>query len=62
MYNYISLSYKARAQRMCYMNTIHPMETHDIGFVDDRMECVVGGDVVGEDLNWRILPSKNPRK
>ena len=54
--------YKAGAQRTCYVNTIHPMETHDIGYVDDRMGCVVGGKAVDEDFNWRILLPKNPRK
>ena len=44
------------------MNTIHPMETHDIGSVDDRMGCVVGGKAVDEDFNRCILPPKNPRK
>ena len=36
------------------MNTIHPMETYDIGFVDDQMGCVVGGDAVDENFNRRI--------
>ena len=62
VYDYMNLIYKAGAQRTCYMNTIHPIETHDIGSVDDRTGCVVGGEAVDEDFNWHILPPKNPRK
>jgi len=35
VYDYVSPRYKAQAQRTCYMNTIHLIEIHDIGFVDD---------------------------
>jgi len=62
VYDYVSLRYKAQAQRTCYMNTTHPMETHDIGFVDDYMGCVVEGDVVDDNFNRRFLPPKNLRK
>jgi len=39
-----------------------PMETHDIGFVNDQMGCVVEGDALDEDFNRRILLPVNPQK
>ena len=62
VYDYMSPCYKAVAQKTYCMNTIHPMETHDIGFIDDQMGSVVGGDALDEDFNRRILLPTNPQK
>jgi len=62
VYDYVSSCYKAAVQRTCYMNTIHPMEMHDIGLTDNQMGCVVRGDAINEDFNRRILLNKTARK
>jgi len=48
-------------QKIIYLNAIHSIETHDLGFVDDNIGLVVGGHDLDEDFNKRILSPKNPR-
>ena len=62
VYDYVNVCYKSGTQRLCYMNTVHPMETHDMGSVDDRTGRVTGGDGLDDNFNRRILPPINPRK
>jgi len=49
-------------QATCYINIVHPMETHDIASMDDRTDHVVGGDSLDDDYNRCILPPLNPWK
>ena len=43
------------------MNVVHPMETHDLGIVDERTGAVIGGQELDDDYNRCILPPTNPR-
>ena len=36
VYDYVSVCYKLPTQSTCYMNSIHPIETHDMVSVDER--------------------------
>lgn len=62
VYDYVSACYKLPVQKACYMNSVHPMETHDMAAVDPSAGCVVGGEALDNDFNRRILPPVNPRK
>jgi len=44
VYDYVNVCYKSATQQMCYMNTVHLMETHDMTTADDRTGCVTGGE------------------
>ena len=61
VYDYVNLYYKAPTQRTIYLNVVHPMETHDLGVVDENTGAVVGGQELDEDFNRRILPPKSER-
>ena len=62
VYDYVNVCYKFGTQRLCYMNTAHPMETHDMATVDDRTGRVTGSEGLDDNFNRRILPPINPRK
>jgi len=62
VYDYVSVCYKLPTQNTYYMNSIHPMETHDIASVDERSRRVVSGEALDDEFNRRILPPTNPRK
>jgi len=48
--------------RTYYINSIHPMETHDLASMDDRIGRVGGERALDEDFNKHVLPPINPRK
>ncbi|KAJ8430892.1 hypothetical protein Cgig2_003885 [Carnegiea gigantea] len=60
VYDYVSDCYKAVSQSTIYMNSIHPMETHDFATVDDATGLLVGGEALDDGYNRRILPPLNP--
>jgi len=62
VYNFVNVCYKSSKLRMCYMNTMHPMKTHDMATVVDRIGRVSGGEGLDDDFNRRILLPINPRK
>ncbi|KAJ8423715.1 hypothetical protein Cgig2_002087 [Carnegiea gigantea] len=62
VYDYVSACYKGQTQASCYINILHPIETHDMAFVDDRMGCVIGGEALYNDYRQHILPPINPHK
>uniref|UniRef100_A0A7C8YUM5 CCHC-type domain-containing protein n=1 Tax=Opuntia streptacantha TaxID=393608 RepID=A0A7C8YUM5_OPUST len=62
VYDFVNVCYKSSTQRLCYMNTVHLMETHDMATVDDTTGRVTGGEGLDDDFNRRILPPINPRK
>jgi len=62
VYDLVNVCYKSSTHTMCYMNSVHPMETHDMATVDDRTGRVVGGKALDDEFNRRILPPINPRK
>jgi len=62
VYDYVNVYDKVSLQKTCCMNSIHPMETHDMSTTDDRTGHVIGGDALDDDFNHRILPLINPRK
>ena len=62
VYDFVNVCYKAPTHKMCYINRVHPMETHDMATVDDRTGRVIGGEVLDDEFNRRILPPINPRK
>ncbi|KAJ8435885.1 hypothetical protein Cgig2_010918 [Carnegiea gigantea] len=61
VYDYVSNYYKAATQNMMYMNSIHPMEMHDSTAVDNATRLVVGGEVLDDGYNRRMLLPINPR-
>ncbi|KAJ8446519.1 hypothetical protein Cgig2_027481 [Carnegiea gigantea] len=61
VYDYVSDCYKAGSQNMIYMNSIHPMETHDSATLDNATGLVIGGEVLDDGYNRRIRPPVNPR-
>ena len=61
VYDFVNVCYKSVTQTLCFMTTIHPMETHDMATMDDRTEHVVGGEALDDEYNRRILPPTNPR-
>jgi len=61
VYDYVSDCYKGATQGTIYMNSIHPMETHDSATVDNATGLVVGGEALDDGYNRRILPPINPR-
>ena len=62
VYDFVNVCYKSSTQTMCYMNSVHPMETHDMATVDDITGRVIGGEALDDEFNRRILPPINPRK
>ena len=62
VYDFVNVWYKTCTQRLCYMNNVHPMETHDMATVDERTGRVSGGAALDDNFNRRILPPINPRK
>ena len=62
VYDFVNECYKCDTQKMCYMNSVHPMETHDIATVDDTTGHVIGGEALDDEFNRCILPPMNPRK
>ena len=62
VYDFVNVCYKSSAQGMRYMNSVHPMETHDMATVDDRTGRVIGGKALDNEFNRRILAPINPRK
>ena len=62
VYDFVNECYKCGAQKMCYMNSVHPMETHDMAAVDETTGSVIGGEALDDEFNRRILPPTNPRK
>jgi len=62
VYDFVNVCYKSSTQTTCYMNSVHPMETHDVATVDERTGRVIGGEVLDDEFNHRILPPINPRK
>jgi len=61
VYDFVNVCYKSSTQRLCYMNTIHLMETHDMETVDYTTGCVTGGEGLDDDFNRRILLPINLR-
>ena len=51
MYDCVSTCYKGPMQATCYMNIVHPMDTHDMASIDDRIDRIVGGEVLDVDYN-----------
>ena len=62
VYDFVNICYKSSTQMMCYMNSIHSMETHHMVTVDDRMGRVIGGEALDDEFNCCILIPINPRK
>ena len=60
VYDFVNVCYKSCKQRLCYMNTVHLMETHEMATVDDTTGRVTGGTALDDDFNRRILPPINP--
>ena len=61
-YHFVNVCYKTSTQRICYMNSVHPMKRHDMATVDDRTECVIGSDALDHEFNRCISPPINPPK
>jgi len=59
---FVNVCYKASTQRICYINNVHLMETHDMAMVNDRTRRVIGGDVLDDKFNHRILSPINLKK
>jgi len=59
VYDFMPPMYKADTQRRIYNQVVHPMETHDMATIDDRTDCIVGGDELDDDYSCSILPSCN---
>ncbi|KAJ8432866.1 hypothetical protein Cgig2_033871 [Carnegiea gigantea] len=51
VYDYVSDCYKAGGQNTIYMNSLHPMETHDSATVDNAMGLVIGGEALDDGYN-----------
>ncbi|KAJ8425904.1 hypothetical protein Cgig2_012672 [Carnegiea gigantea] len=51
VHNYVSDCYKAGSQSTIYMNSTHPMETHDSATVDNATGLVVGGEALDDGYN-----------
>jgi len=62
VYDFVNVCYKSCMQWLCYMNNVHPMETHDMATVDETTGRVSYGAALDDDFNMRILPPINPRK
>ena len=62
VYNYANVCYKASTQRVCYINNIHSIKTHDMVIVDDRTGPMIDGDALDDEFNHGILPLINPPK
>ena len=62
MYDFINVCYKSSAQMTCYINSVHPVESHDMATVDERTGRVIGDEALDDEFNRRVLPSINPRK
>ena len=62
VYDYVHPIYKSTTQQVIYNQLVHPMETHDMGTVDNITGWVVGGDDLDEDYNRCILPPTNGRQ
>jgi len=60
LYDLVDDCYKASTQGRIYLNSIHPMETHDSTEVDDGTGMVIGGEELDDGFNRRILPPNNP--
>jgi len=61
VYDFVHPVYKADTQHRIYNQVVHPMETHDMATVDDRIGCVVGGDELDDDYSCCILLPCNER-
>ncbi|KAJ8433147.1 hypothetical protein Cgig2_007111 [Carnegiea gigantea] len=60
VYDYVSHCYNGATQGTIYMNSIHPMEMHDLATVDNATGLVVSGEALDDGSNRRIL-LPNPR-
>jgi len=56
MYDYVYPIYKTATQQVIYNQLVHPMETHEMGTIDNITGWVVSGDDLDEDYNRCILP------
>jgi len=60
--DFVNVCSKSSTQRMCYINNVCPMQTHDMATVDDRTGPVIGGKALDDEFNHSILPPINPWK
>ncbi|KAJ8436384.1 LOW QUALITY PROTEIN: hypothetical protein Cgig2_032205 [Carnegiea gigantea] len=59
VYDYILRIYKSETQEVIYNQLVHPMETHDIGKVDEKTRVVDGGEELDDNYNRCILLPNN---
>ncbi|KAJ8444428.1 hypothetical protein Cgig2_005950 [Carnegiea gigantea] len=61
VHDYVGDYYKAATQNTIYINSIHPMKTHDSATMDNAKGLVVGGEALDDGYDRRILSPINPR-
>ncbi|KAJ8420184.1 LOW QUALITY PROTEIN: hypothetical protein Cgig2_013364 [Carnegiea gigantea] len=61
VYEYVQPIYKTMTQQLIYKKLVHPLETHNMGEVDDRTGLVINGEKLDEKCNRRILLPINGR-
>ncbi|KAJ8423474.1 hypothetical protein Cgig2_013517 [Carnegiea gigantea] len=61
VYDYFHPIYETATQEAIYDQLVHPMETHDMGKVDEKTGVVVGGEELLDDYNRCIPPPNNRR-
>jgi len=49
-------------QATCYVNIVHPTETHDMVSMDDKTSHVIGRESLDYNYNRCILPPVNSHK
>jgi len=61
VYDYVSDCDKAGSQNTMYMNSIHPMETHDSATMNNATGLLADREALDDEYNRRILLPFNPR-
>ncbi|KAJ8430933.1 LOW QUALITY PROTEIN: hypothetical protein Cgig2_002721 [Carnegiea gigantea] len=61
VYDYVHPIYKSATREVICNQLVHPMETHDMGKVNEKTGVVVGGEELDDDYNRCIPPPNNGR-